>query len=171
MVENYPDLTYADGHRSLSRYFPENRYLLVPMPARIKFKSRADKVFYRHDREQLLRKQNGRCAYCMKPLSPREATMDHVIPLSLVGRVHSVANCVAACEDCNSRKGNSINFCPATRKHISSTVLPDSVQKAISDMCDRLEERTRLAEYRLSMDPKGGFRKWVRYWKKRGRWT
>lgn len=41
--------------------------------------------------------------YKRKRNMPREATIDHIIPLSRGGQ-HSIANCHTACRDCNSRK-------------------------------------------------------------------
>ena len=49
------------------------------------------------------RVQKGVCAYCGKPVPPRELTMDHVVPMSRGGR-SSKGNVVAACKECNNRK-------------------------------------------------------------------
>jgi len=45
----------------------------------------------------------GRCHYCGRPFSPRELTMDHLVPLIRGGR-STRGNCVPACKECNSRK-------------------------------------------------------------------
>lgn len=52
---------------------------------------------------QLLEAQGGRCAYCERPLEPREATADHVIPRK-DGGSDDILNLVAACARCNSQK-------------------------------------------------------------------
>jgi 5-methylcytosine-specific restriction endonuclease McrA len=45
----------------------------------------------------------GECHYCGETFSPRELTLDHVVPLSRGGR-STRGNCVPACKVCNSRK-------------------------------------------------------------------
>lgn len=45
-----------------------------------------------------------RCRYCAAVLSPRTATIDHVIPLSRGGR-NTHSNRVLACAACNRAKG------------------------------------------------------------------
>ncbi|GAA3517194.1 HNH endonuclease [Aeromicrobium panaciterrae] len=52
-------------------------------------------------RQNLLRRDNHTCAYC----GGRAATVDHVLPASR-GGLWEWANTVAACEPCNSRKGD-----------------------------------------------------------------
>jgi 5-methylcytosine-specific restriction endonuclease McrA len=62
-------------------------------------------------RELAVHEQGGRCAYCGQPMSqaaeclPTSETADHVVPASLGGRT-TRANIVAACRDCNMRKGS-----------------------------------------------------------------
>ncbi len=53
-------------------------------------------------------KQKGRCHYCGKEMSKREATIEHVVPVSRGGPVTDRRNIVLACEVCNKRKGNRI---------------------------------------------------------------
>lgn len=61
---------------------------------------------------QLCERQGWRCFYCDEPVywSPppgmdhREATFDHVVPYSKGGR-KTKGNGVAACWDCNQRRG------------------------------------------------------------------
>jgi 5-methylcytosine-specific restriction endonuclease McrA len=45
----------------------------------------------------------GRCHYCHRGISPRELTMDHIVPLSR-GGTSSRSNVVPCCKGCNSRK-------------------------------------------------------------------
>ncbi len=47
------------------------------------------------------------CAYCGKRCSPREATVDRVLPLSRGSR-SSWGNTVTACFACNQRKAGSL---------------------------------------------------------------
>ncbi|PHR03350.1 MAG: hypothetical protein COB29_13255 [Sulfitobacter sp.] len=101
--------------------------------------------------------QGGLCAYCKAPIKKEEATFDHVIPRAKV-KGHSVKNCVVACGLCNSRKG------------AEEAPVYSEYELAVQKMFAALAERLKLAEYRLSMDSHGSFKKWKRYHKKQGRW-
>lgn len=63
-----------------------------------------DNAFARADREAALRKQDGRCKYCLCKLSYKAVTRDHVIPRAAGGLDHR-NNIVAACLRCNRLKG------------------------------------------------------------------
>ncbi|MEN5275811.1 HNH endonuclease signature motif containing protein [Brucella sp. TWI432] len=65
-----------------------------------------DAAFARADREAALRKQGGKCAYCLSRLTLKTATRDHIIPRSAGGLDHR-NNIVAACEPCNKLKGST----------------------------------------------------------------
>lgn len=65
-------------------------------------------------KEVILQRQGRRCFYCFHPISPAkppqgetcsQATLDHVVPLSLGGS-HTYSNLVACCKECNFFKGN-----------------------------------------------------------------
>ncbi|MBW4519717.1 MAG: HNH endonuclease [Scytolyngbya sp. HA4215-MV1] len=56
------------------------------------------------NRRELFRRDNHTCQYCG---STKKLTIDHVIPRSKGGG-HTWDNVVAACETCNSRKGDRI---------------------------------------------------------------
>jgi 5-methylcytosine-specific restriction endonuclease McrA len=45
----------------------------------------------------------GVCHYCGKQFSPKDLTLDHVVPLVRGGR-STKGNCVPCCKECNSRK-------------------------------------------------------------------
>lgn len=62
--------------------------------------------------------QNAQCYYCQGPLKAKEATMDHIIPLSQGGR-STPGNVVPCCKPCNNLKKN------ATAAHL----LLDQIQK------------------------------------------
>ena len=47
----------------------------------------------------------GECYYCGKDFSPKELTMDHVVPVSRGGK-STKGNLVTACKDCNNKKKN-----------------------------------------------------------------
>lgn len=56
------------------------------------------------DQIAALHQQQGRCYYCKKPFNNRRnATIDHVIPLSKGGQ-HNISNIVLACWPCNNKK-------------------------------------------------------------------
>ncbi len=55
-------------------------------------------------RREIFRRDQHRCQYCG---SHQHLTLDHVIPRSK-GGTHSWDNVVAACERCNSRKGDRL---------------------------------------------------------------
>jgi len=64
----------------------------------------------RHKARQLRESQwwkrclaKGICHYCKKPTSPRELTMDHIVPVSRGGR-STKGNVVPACKECNNKK-------------------------------------------------------------------
>lgn len=51
----------------------------------------------------------GQCYYCGKKVSPKELTMDHVIPLIRGGKSNK-GNIVPCCKDCNNRKKYLLPF-------------------------------------------------------------
>ena len=78
----------------------------VPVPSVIRLLSY--RRIPRHNRSVsrngiLLRDANT-CQYCRTRLSPRELTLDHVIPRSRAGE-SAWENLVACCHPCNNRKG------------------------------------------------------------------
>jgi len=52
----------------------------------------------------LERREGGRCFYCRRKFEGGDVAMDHVVPLARGGSP-GAENLVAACGDCNSRKG------------------------------------------------------------------
>ncbi|MCS7317008.1 MAG: HNH endonuclease [Candidatus Dojkabacteria bacterium] len=55
--------------------------------------------------KNILVRDNFTCQYCGKKISFRNATRDHVIPLSHGGK-NSIDNVVSSCHECNFLKGN-----------------------------------------------------------------
>ncbi len=55
-------------------------------------------------RTNVLARDNFQCQYCSKELSPKEATLDHVLPRSQGGRT-TWDNIVCCCPYCNRKKG------------------------------------------------------------------
>jgi len=62
------------------------------------------KVLKRPQREAVLKKTNGRCAYCGCELEYKQMQIDHISPIS-VGGDNSFENLFASCQPCNHRKG------------------------------------------------------------------
>ncbi len=56
-------------------------------------------------RENVYLRDNYTCQYCGTQFAPKDLTLDHVVPASKNGR-KDWTNVVAACRDCNHRKGN-----------------------------------------------------------------
>lgn len=56
-------------------------------------------------RENVYIRDNFTCQYCGEHLTPKQLTLDHVVPVSHQGP-KSWTNVVAACRDCNQRKAN-----------------------------------------------------------------
>lgn len=123
----------------------------------MRYRNNLERAFYKVDRERLLSEQNNKCYYCKKPLTRSTATLDHVIPISKV-KQHSIRNCVVACFTCNNNKDNK------------KVYKPSDIEIMLYEGIERLEERTKQAEFALSFSTKGGYNKWKKYWNKRGRW-
>ena len=64
------------------------------------------RMIYKHkvpySKKNIHIRDNYKCVYCG---STKELTIDHVIPTSKGGKT-SFENCVAACKDCNHKKGS-----------------------------------------------------------------
>lgn len=63
--------------------------------------------------EMIFLRDGYRCQYCGEKFPSRDLTVDHVVPKSHGGR-RAFSNLVAACEPCNSRKGNNAAIRPRT---------------------------------------------------------
>lgn len=66
--------------------------------------AKLDAAFGRADREAALRKQGGKCAYCLCRLTLKNTTRDHKKPRAAGGLDHK-SNIAAACAPCNKLKG------------------------------------------------------------------
>jgi 5-methylcytosine-specific restriction endonuclease McrA len=61
--------------------------------------------FKREERKYIYDKADGYCQLCGKKLKFEDATMDHIVPLSM-GGVDDLSNLQLACEPCNKFKDN-----------------------------------------------------------------
>lgn len=70
----------------------------------------------KHKRKKLMERQDGKCAYCLRPFSAALiATMDHVRPKSK-GGTNRMDNLVLACSPCNQLKGDLHTYAEAKRR-------------------------------------------------------
>lgn len=58
-------------------------------------------------RSKMLKRQNFKCAYCEISLKNRRMNIEHIIPIKRGGS-NFATNLVAACSDCNKKKGNRL---------------------------------------------------------------
>jgi 5-methylcytosine-specific restriction endonuclease McrA len=100
VLEGVAEIVAADEHRrvrspsvSLARPHVIRLLSYVRVP-----RGRAAPV----TRRGVLTRDGHRCAYCRG----RADSVDHIVPRSRPGGVHSWSNLVAACRRCNGRKGN-----------------------------------------------------------------
>lgn len=95
----------------------------------------------KYSRKNIFHRDENRCQYCGTEKARKELTVDHIIPRSRGGR-NTFTNIVAACKECNSKKGDKtpeeagmlLLKSPATPKWKSHTGLPFS--KAINSYWD-----------------------------------
>lgn len=123
----------------------------------VRFISPVDKMFYKIDRVNLLKEQHYKCKFCKVLLKENEGTMDHVIPKSKLNNYHSTQNCVVACSDCNSKKGNNPDY------------KASEWDKDVAEVLNNIEYRTRKSLYRLDMNANGiTYNKWIKKKKSEG---
>lgn len=58
------------------------------------------------NREAIFAREGRKCFYCLVSLNDRNRVIDHVVPRA--ERDNSYRNCVGACLNCNSEKGDSV---------------------------------------------------------------
>ncbi len=61
----------------------------------------------RFSRKNLYLRDLYQCQYCADTFDAGDLTIDHVVPVSKGGKTEWT-NCVAACGDCNFKKGNKM---------------------------------------------------------------
>lgn len=66
----------------------------------------------RFNRKWVFLRDNYTCQYCAKELTPKQCTIDHVMPVSKGGKT-TWHNVVTACYDCNNSKGNNPKIRPS----------------------------------------------------------
>lgn len=78
------------------------------LPSVLKLKSYVrlkNKNYVRFCRENVYLRDDYTCQYCGHQFSPKQLTLDHVVPASKKGE-KTWTNVVTACRDCNQKKAN-----------------------------------------------------------------
>jgi 5-methylcytosine-specific restriction endonuclease McrA len=85
----------------------------TPVPAVIMLKEyMKKKTTIRFSKQNVFIRDEYRCAYCEIELTKKQATLDHVLPISHGGKTN-FENCVTACGPCNAAKGNNKKIVPS----------------------------------------------------------
>lgn len=74
------------------------------------------KATIRYSKSNVFLRDNYTCQYCLKDLSKRLATLDHILPISHGGRT-SWENTTTACAGCNAMKGNDKRVVPKNKPY------------------------------------------------------
>jgi len=102
VVETHADLFIRTGTGKIE--FPTIvRFVTGVISAKIKNVCRSK----RPSKKTVWSRDKGQCQYCLKKLTVKDCTIDHVIPKSKAGK-HTWENVVIACRKCNQKKGNKL---------------------------------------------------------------
>ena len=84
-------------------------YGFIELQAVLRLKKKIIRNFIKmvFSRNAVFKRDNYECQYCEKSLSFSQITIDHIIPKSHGGS-NTFENCVAACHDCNEKKGSRL---------------------------------------------------------------
>lgn len=85
---------------------PEAAVKMALEPPPVLDKTPKRKKNYFNEKDKLYQKSQC-CHWCKIPLTRKQVTLDHVVPLSRGGLDHQ-NNYVIACLDCNNRRGNEM---------------------------------------------------------------
>lgn len=98
-----------------------------------------------------MRRQNGKCWLCDKPLRKREATFDHLVPKSM-GGLNSLANLRLAHRECNASRDSNMH--PVFALGLTDTLLGQA--KPGRGFWERLTPKQRAAFLAVDDDTLGG---------------
>lgn len=101
----------------------------LPIPAVVVLKQyvhvgRRRQAFSYPSKNNIIVRDGFKCAYCMKPVSMRNVTRDHVMPRSR-GGPDTITNVVASCSDCNGRKADRTPQEAGMKLHVQPRHLTD----------------------------------------------
>lgn len=88
---------------------PSFEYKPPSVVALKQYVKRPNRVIF--SRMNIFLRDNFTCQYCAKRFPPSQLTFDHVIPRSKGGGTN-FENIVAACQECNVRKGDTYDMVP-----------------------------------------------------------
>jgi 5-methylcytosine-specific restriction endonuclease McrA len=74
------------------------------------------KTVVRFSRSNIYLRDNGRCQYCGITIAGKNATLDHVQPVSKGGKT-TWENCTTACGPCNSSKSDNTTIKPKVKPY------------------------------------------------------
>ena len=60
-----------------------------------------------YSKKDIFIRDDFQCQYCGIYLNKHECTVDHIVPISRGGK-STYTNCVCACRDCNTKKGDKL---------------------------------------------------------------
>lgn len=89
------------------RYYSGSGFIDLPAVISLKYKITRRLVRRVFSRGAVFKRDNFNCQYCGNILNSKQITLDHIIPKSR-GGISSFENCVAACYDCNFKKGSAL---------------------------------------------------------------
>lgn len=116
--------------------------------ATTRHQDRIDHAFRKLYRDEGFTKQGGRCAYCKTPLTRKQATADHRVPISKGGST-SKDNIIMSCEPCNKAK-SSMSEAKFRRALNERTMpCPSNMPLLLAWIRHRIEKRVKKAERRI----------------------
>lgn len=89
------------------KYFHPSGFIELPSILRLKHKINRNSIKMVFSRNAVFKRDNFYCQFCGIQLTPNKITIDHIIPKSRGGQT-SFENCVAACHECNKKKGSRL---------------------------------------------------------------
>ncbi|MGB1253977.1 MAG: HNH endonuclease [Candidatus Promineifilaceae bacterium] len=117
---NYEPLNVCNGKRAINLLYASKADPLMngrgsinsgsnsfklPSVIRLRYMVKRPRPQVTLSKREILRRDNNKCQYCGRAHSGM--TIDHIVPKHMGGE-HSWLNLVAACPDCNRRKGGTI---------------------------------------------------------------
>lgn len=108
----YMVLEKADVLASYDNWIVHSANWSTPVPAVLMLHEyQRVKTTVRLSKKNVFLRDQYKCQYCRQDVKDRDATLDHVLPLSLGGK-SSWLNLATACKPCNYRKGNKTKMKP-----------------------------------------------------------
>lgn len=100
----YSRMHHARAYEQERLYRVTHRYEAAEKQNRYRARKRNAPRIEKIDRPSIIERDNWTCYLCMRVCTPKNVTLDHVIPL-YHGGAHTADNLRVACRSCNCRKG------------------------------------------------------------------